>query len=459
MGATQVRVRPCEKSTDDQILVKSEMAVLRPTFPDNTSPFSRKQERVRKTAAIRSAASKRFDAQGVRGTRLEDIASDLGLTKTSIAYYYASKDELAEAVFMTAVKFLEDAVSTAANSTATPDQKLLLLFRTYADQLLDALEGRRAHPPQLQELDALPDDAQERIIGRVSTPIAQVNEMVQDWLDRADRSLGRSEPVTFCMFALLDWLKVSANDMSVPDFRNAANVLIDVLREGLTLPGEVSARVAVQFSTQKEVPQIFDRDARNEMKREAFLKAGIRFFNLYGFEGVSLADVAGSLGVTRGAFYYHIPDKESFLDQCVDHSLEAVEATLDAADEHHSGLDWIQRVLFDLIYMQASGMTPIIRLKLMAALPAKRRNRYQARLRNIWRRLGDAHDAAIADGSAREHDTQVVEAILASVKFLNGGYTLAAANSLDDWRMSESPQSATNDYLNVLLFGLMTVAE
>ncbi|MEN0653780.1 MULTISPECIES: TetR/AcrR family transcriptional regulator [Hyphobacterium] len=435
------------------------MAILRPKFPDHGSPFSRKQERDRKTAAIRSAASKRFDVQGVRGTRLEDIAADLGLTKTSIAYYYASKDELAEAVFLTAVKFLEDAVSAAADTVASPDQKLLLLFRTYADQLLDALDGRRAHPAQIQELDALPDEAQARITGRLGAPVAQVNEMVQDWLGQSDRALGRSEPVTFCMFALLDWLKLSANEMSGPDFRAASNVLIDVLRQGLTRAGSVPSRVTLQFSTQKELPQIFDRDARNEMKREALLKAGIRFFNLYGFEGVSLADVAASLGVTRGAFYYHIPDKESFLDQCVDHSLEAVEATLDHADEGHSGLDWIQRVLFDLIYMQASGMTPIIRLKLMAALPAKRRNRYQARLRNIWRRLGDAHDAALADGSAREHDTGTVEAILASVMFLNGGYTLAAANSLDDWRMSESPQSATNDYLNVLLFGLMAGVE
>ena len=47
-----------------------------------------------------------------------------------------------------------------------------------------------------------------------------------------------------------------------------------------------------------------------------------------------------------------------------------------------------------------------------------------------------------------------MEAILTNVMFLNGGYTLAAANSLNDWRISEDPQSAANDYLHILLYGL-----
>ena len=72
------------------------MTVLRPEFPDHSSAFSRSQERDRKTAAIRSAASRRFNAHGVLGARLEDITADLGLTKTSISYYYASKEELVD---------------------------------------------------------------------------------------------------------------------------------------------------------------------------------------------------------------------------------------------------------------------------------------------------------------------------------------------------------------------------
>lgn len=430
------------------------MNVLKPEFPDHGSPFSRRQERDRKIAAIRAAAARRFDTQGFRGTRLEDIAADLGLTKTSIAYYYTSKDELAEAVFATTAEFLEEAVDRAQRSDMAAGRRIVDLFRAYSDQLTEALDGHRPHPAQLQELDALPEDAQTRIVSRLSAAVGRVNTMVTDWIEETGHPLGRSEPVTFCLFALLDWLKVSAVDLSKKDFRDASDVLLSVLETGLTTADVNTAPIRPQFASQKEVPQIFDRDARNRMKREAFLKAGTRFFNVYGFEGVSLADVAGSLGVTRGAFYYHIPDKESFLDQCLEQAFEAVEDTLDAADETHTGLAFIHRVLFDLIYMQASGVTPLIRLSLMTSLPPARQKRYQARLRNISRRLGDAHAAAIAEHSARDHDTGTVEAILTNVMFLNGGYTLAAANSLNDWRISEDPQSAANDYLHILLYGL-----
>lgn len=429
------------------------MTVLRPSFPDHESPFSRRQERARKTAAIRAAAAQRFSTHGVQGTRLEDIAADLGLTKTSIAYYYPSKDKLAEAVFLTAAEFLEEAIVQAEDSNSPPDQKIIRLFQAYADQLIEALEGQRSHPAQLQELDSLPGDMQARIVSRLSAAVGRVNAMVQEWLDSSDQALGRSEPVTFCLFALLDWLKVSASDHSAAEFRSAAAVLLDILGGGLAQRGALTGKVMPQFNTRDELPQIFDREARNQIKREAFLKAGIRFFNMYGFEGVSLADIAASLGVTRGAFYYHIPDKESFLEQCLDHSLDAVEAALDTAEESHAGLDFLRQALFDLIYMQASGVTPVIRPGLMSALPPARQNRYRGRLRNISRRLGDAHHAAIADGTAREHDTATVEAILAGVMFLNDGYTLAAANSFNDWRISEHPQSATNDYLHGLLHG------
>ncbi|WP_339334603.1 hypothetical protein [uncultured Maricaulis sp.] len=67
------------------------MAILTPKFPDHSSPFSREQERRHKETALLSAAAKRFDAEGVHATRPEDIAADLGLTKTSIGYYPASK--------------------------------------------------------------------------------------------------------------------------------------------------------------------------------------------------------------------------------------------------------------------------------------------------------------------------------------------------------------------------------
>ncbi|MCR9130684.1 MAG: TetR/AcrR family transcriptional regulator [Alphaproteobacteria bacterium] len=191
------------------------------------------------------------------------------------------------------------------------------------------------------------------------------------------------------------------------------------------------------------------------MKREAFLKAGARLFNQKGFGGTSLAEVASALGVTRGAFYYHIQDKEQFLDQCLDRSLESVERALDRADESELGpLGRLHSVLAELIYRQASGVEPLLRPGMAAVLPAARQRRYRSRMQAIARRLGDILTEGAGSGEMRALEASITEDIVASLIFLNGGYTLAAANSFSSWSVSEEPRTATNDYLHLLLHGL-----
>ena len=431
------------------------MTVLRPDFPDHSSAFSRSQERDRKTAAIRSAASRRFNAHGVLGARLEDITADLGLTKTSISYYYASKEELAEAVFLSSVDFLLEAVKHAEAANDAPGLKVLALFQAYAEQLSDAIAEQRPFPARLQELETLSEEVQARITTRLAEAVNRVNAMTGDWLNQSGQTSRRAEPVTYCLFGLLDWLTVRAGEETGAQFANSADALHDILLQGLTAQGPVSNEIAPHFVSTGELPQIFDRKARNRMKREAFLKAGTRFFNKKGFGGVALSEVAASLGVTRGAFYYHIPDKEQLLEQCLERSFTAVEQALDRAEGGgRSGLGVIEHAIRDLIYQQASGVTPLLRPSLAAALPEARQRRHAARLRNIARRFGDALEHAVEAGEARPVDIQAAERILTHAVFLNGGYTIAAANSFTDWRISEDPLTATIDYVYILMRGL-----
>jgi AcrR family transcriptional regulator len=268
--------------------------------------------------------------------------------------------------------------------------------------------------------------------------------------------LGRPEPVSFLILALLDWMgerQEHARDSQ--DIARDRDVLIKLMDQGLavsTLTRQAGPSIGLSLDA---APAIFDRDARNRMKREAFLKAGSRFFNQRGFGGTSLADVAASLGVSRGAFYYHIDDKEQFLDQCLERSLLLIERTQEAVEDIElPPLEQVYSVMTELIYRQASGIEPLLRPNMAAVLPKPRQRRHLTRLRNIERHIGDALTDAIAIGAAREINTGLVENILASVIFLNGGYTLTAANSFANWSLSEDPRTATGDYLYVLFNGL-----
>jgi AcrR family transcriptional regulator len=432
------------------------MSILRPEFPDHSSPFSRKQERQRKLGAIVSAAAQRFNEQGFAHTRLEDVAADLGLTKTSIAYYFASKEDLAEAVFRAAADFLHDAVNTARAAPGDPVDRIQALVSAYAGQLEEAARGRRAHLAALRDLDALPDTVRVQIAGRVAEAVAQINALVADWIVHARAPVRRPEPVTVLVLELLDWLAERQGGTGKGGGIGAAGVaLADLLAHGLAAAGAAAGQPAPLDLASDETLAIFDRDARNRMKREAFLKAGSRLFNQKGFGGASLAEVAAALGVSRGAFYYHIQDKEQFLDQCLDRSLQIVERALSQAEAAElSALNRVRSVLAELIYRQAAGVEPLIRPGMAAVLPLPRRRRYQTRMRNIALRLGDALAEGVEAGEIRALDTGLIEEILASALFLNGGYTLAAATRISGWSLAEDPRSASEDYLHLLLHGL-----
>ena len=63
-------------------------------------------------------------------------------------------------------------------------------------------------------------------------------------------------------------------------------------------------------------------------------------------------------------------------------------------------------------------------------------------------------EVVVDDRDARAVEVLVIEQVLTNAVFLNGGYTIAAANSFTDWRISEDPLTATIDYTRLLMTGL-----
>ncbi len=432
------------------------MSVLRPQFPDHGSAFSRDQERRLKVDAIVSAAAKHFNEQGFAHTRLEDVAADLGLTKTSISYYFSSKEDLAEAVFSAATGFLRDAVTRAHAAPGDAAARLEALLGAYAEQLEQSATGQRPHLAALRDLDALPASLRASIVGELSECVALINQEVAAWIAESGAPLGRAEPATCLILALLDWMgERQGQHRRGEDIKDDHIALADLIGHGLAAPGYTLVAATPLDLTPDEALAIFDRDARNRMKRQACLKAGSRRFNQQGFGGTSLAEVAADLGVSRGAFYYHIEDKEEFLDQCLERSLQIVERALDKADEADlPPLGRVHSILSELVYRQAAGVEPLLRPGMAAVLDAPRRRRHLTRLKAIAGRLGDTLTEAADSGEARSLDTGLVEDMLSSVVYLNGGYMLAAAKSFPDWNIAKDPRTATSSYLYLLLHGL-----
>ena len=111
-------------------------SVARPT-PANPSPWgaSREKSRRLKREAVILAAARAFRAHGYHNTSLEDLAATLNVTKPTIYYYVANKEEILFECFRTGLDEIRSVFGELAASRDNAREKLLVLIRHYGSAI------------------------------------------------------------------------------------------------------------------------------------------------------------------------------------------------------------------------------------------------------------------------------------------------------------------------------------
>ena len=120
---------------------------------------------------------------------------------------------------------------------------------------------------------------------------------------------------------------------------------------------------------------------QNRLKQEAFSKTGTWFFNKQGFNGTSLDEIAEHLNVSKGAFYYHIKNKEDLLFNCYNRSLDITsrKSTLTAMQSAGQWAGKSRHAHAVKFHVQNSDPGPLIRYNTITALPMARRKQMLTR--------------------------------------------------------------------------------
>jgi len=90
-----------------------------------------------KRAKILDAAVRIFSRQGLRNTKISDIAEEAGIGKGTIYEYFKSKDEIFSASFLFFIEKLEDIIARRLYKIHNPLEKL----NAYFDSWMEVLEG------------------------------------------------------------------------------------------------------------------------------------------------------------------------------------------------------------------------------------------------------------------------------------------------------------------------------
>ena len=170
------------------------------------SPWTARRRKRRdhdlKRDAVVRAAAQAFNTRGYHNTSLDDIAAALGVTKPTVYYYVASKEQLLFECFQAGLQRIREAFREAQRSDRPARQRLNAVILGYAEAIASEYGWCmvRAHDQDLgPELS--------RQIKTLKSEIDQgMRRLLREGID--DGSIGPCDPkiAAFAMAGALNWI-------------------------------------------------------------------------------------------------------------------------------------------------------------------------------------------------------------------------------------------------------------
>ena len=411
------------------------------------SPFSRGAQHKAKRTAILSRAAKLFNTKGARAATLADVANKLGLTKTSLYYYVKTKEDLIYQCYQSAIARLHLSLDEVEIETDNALERVLRAMERHIEISLDSLAGRGDYYAAPLELAVLPSDHRKELEDEYLRMFKRFRGYLRDGIAQGVIRNCHTTSTARALLSALDWSFYWLYEMPQDESKNAAAALRGLFLNGLVPRSAVYEWQASRHLANTDFSQGFNRDAQNRMKQQAFLRAGTRHFNRKGFSGTSLDDIAESLDVSKGAFYYHFANKEALLAQCYEFTLDQFEQII--ADVEQTDLPPIKKlgaICTRIFELQNSDRGPLIRYNSITALPGPLRRAVLQRTEDTHAKLGQLMAAGITEGSIQEQSTLMARHLMVSA--------INATVDMDQWRKLDDPTAAAHDFFDVFFLGL-----
>ena len=423
-----------------------------PLLDDNkiSSPFSKTNQHGQKYKTILSAASELFNVHGTRGTTLIQIASKLNLTKTSLYYYAKNKEELVYQCYLNTCIELQTMISQAKSTQGLAINKIEVLLRLNFDCWHGIINGTRGHLAGLTEISSLSAKHQREISELYTTFVRQVMEIIDE--GQTDGSIQAVDPVksASAMWGAIFWIPVWLYSVEKEHQESAYLQWESIIKYGLHTGPDKFQFSSIELPKQHPTLDGFDRSEQNRIKQEAFFHMGSIFFNQKGFKGTSLDELAQSLGVTKGAFYYHIKNKDDLLIKCFERTIDIERFVLQnaLAKENCTGIQKLAYAAQQLYNIQSGEQGPLIRYTRMWSLDSAKRHKMEIETTKIRHMFGDIIQLGINDNSLKNADLLVAGAIIAG-----------AIESIPDLGDAINPRSIMQDsadFFHIFFNGIAT---
>ena len=161
-------------------------------------------------------------------------------------------------------------------------------------------------------------------------------------------------------------------------------------------------------------------NTRFRLKQNRMLKAAARCFNIKGYSGTSLKDVANLLGLTDAALYYYVRNKQQLVYLCYVRAADVGrEAMQRAIGEGEDGLETVRRYLRYHIEYMVGEKGPIAIMSEIPSLKPEHRDEVLELSRKHSAAFEALLERGIGDGSIASCDVRMTgNAIMGSLNWI-----------------------------------------
>jgi len=389
---------------------------------------------LQKREQILDAACRKFNAMGVRGATLEDIAADVGMNLTSIRHYFRRKDDLVAAGFLRSIA-VHEALFARAMDAGGREARVRELVRLYFGLRRSIRMGEGPEVMIFGDMRSLEQAHAGEVWPRYSRLFQLVRRIVSS-AEELEHDRQRANARTYFVLSQLlrsvFWLPAYPADA----FGWVEQRFADILIGGLAAEGVEPGTVAPA-----EEPEA------TASAWEAFLLAATRLINQQGYRGASVEAIARQLNRTKGSFYHHVDGKGDLLVACFNRSLGLLaDAQRSAVALHPRGLDQAYAATVALVRRQQTAAGPLLRSSALMSADADTRDAMIAELAQVVTRFSAMVTDGMIDGSCRPCDARIAgEMIMVTVN---------AAGQLGNWTKDLTPDAAVGFFARPMFVGL-----
>ena len=393
-----------------------------------------------KRDAILAAAALLFNAHGLKGATLGDIAGNVGLVTNSVTYYYRKKEDLALACLLRSIAAFEATAAAAAASHTGVPERVRAFFRGHAQRLAAIEDGAHAPLILFNDVRALPAPLASVAFAAYTAMFKRVRALLKG---PQTVRLGRDDlnARAHIVLSIANWMGPWIGRYESAEYARVADRIGDIVLRGIAGAGSVWTA----FDSAADGPVRRDRDVHSE----AFLRAATALVNEQGYRGASVDRISARLNVTKGSFYHHNDNKLDLISACFERTFAVMrQALVQAETGPGSGWERACTAACALVRFQLSPEGPLLRATATSALPDQaRREQVHATLRRLSERMTSVLVDGMVDGSVRPLDPAVAaQAIVATVN---------AAAELRRWVAGATPANAADLYVRAVFEGVL----